>query len=60
MPAHKKYTDEQRSEVRELYKMGRGKPVPGERPRGYYSLKDIEEITGVPAKTAWMIARGHR
>ena len=55
-----KFPPEKRKEVHELYWLGRETPMEGIRAKGTYTLREIEEITGVPAKTAWMIARGHR
>ena len=56
MPQPRKYTPEQRLEAVRLYRQGRGTAQPGERPRGDYTLSQIEEMTGVPAKSVWQIA----
>jgi hypothetical protein len=54
MPQPPKYTREQRKAVYELFMTDR------EGRTGKFTLKDIERLTGVPAGTAWMIARGKR
>jgi len=55
-----KYTKKQRQAVYELFWLGREDPMPGIRAKGHYTLKEIEQITGVKAGSAWMIARGYR
>lgn len=58
MPYKRKYTTEQKEQAYKLYWAGRGEPVKGEKHRGDYTLAEIEQITGVPAKTAYAYARG--
>ncbi len=60
MTAQIKYTREQRKAVHDLYWMGREAPQPGIRAKGRYTLKEIEQMTGVTSRTAWAIARGLR
>ena len=60
MPAKQTISNETKDEIMELWSIGREHYKPGEKQHGYYTLKDIEEITGVNHKTAWMIAKGER
>jgi len=60
MPAKRKYSEEIKQETRDYWRQGRENFTPGEKQHGYYTLKDIEEMTGIDRKVCWMIATGKR
>ncbi len=62
MPANRKYSDEQRKQAYDLYQIERPEREKGKgrRDAGRYTLRQIEEITGVKQKMAWAIGRGEK
>lgn len=58
MPAKRIYTDEQRRRAHDMYWKGREDPMEGIRAKGDYTLREIQQITGVSIAMAWYIARG--
>ena len=56
----RKYTPEQRRQASEMYWEDREEPMEGIRAKGRYTLREIEERTGVNYKVAWLIARGYK